>query len=99
MPSVIRTEVATLSNNGRSFIFSNLIYHNRLAMPPKTPVLLLILLQFVFTACKNNHTGQKPVMKDSTGSSTHTYAYDADFLSNHTKDLVELQNAEGAKVL
>ncbi len=58
----------------------------------------ILLLPF-FISC-NNSSVQKQTAKDtSTTTPSHTYAYDADFLVKHSKELVELKNSEGAKVL
>jgi hypothetical protein len=55
-----------------------------------------LLLPFLF-AC-NNNSNQKQTVKDTSASTSHTYAYDADFLVKHTNGVVELQNGD-AKVL
>ncbi len=51
----------------------------------------------VFAAC-TNHPQQTQAAKDSTATN-HTYAYDAGFLRDHTKNVLELENEEGARVL
>src|SRR6266446_4801122 len=61
--------------------------------------LFFLSLPFFCIAC-NNNSEQKQTSKDSSITVNHSYAYDADFLTKHTSQLVELQNPEGtAKVL
>ncbi|HYT43989.1 MAG TPA: DUF6786 family protein, partial [Methylomirabilota bacterium] len=61
--------------------------------------LFFVSLPFFCIACNNSSHQRAKVKEDSSRSTGHSYAYDADFLTSHTKELVELQNAEGAKVL
>ena len=61
--------------------------------------LFFVSLPFFCIACNNSSHQRTKAKEDSSRSTGHTYAYDADFLTNHTKELVELQNAEGAKIL
>jgi len=68
-------------------------------MRPQTPTVLAAALTFLVLSCHNNGSQKPAAMDSSTVSGTHTYASDDDFLGSHTKDLVELQSAEGAKIL
>jgi hypothetical protein len=61
--------------------------------------LFFVSLPFFCIACNNSSDQRAKAKEDSSRGTGHTYAYDADFLTNHTKELVELQNTEGAKIL
>src|SRR5205814_4320726 len=82
----------------RVFILSKLI-EKPTTMNIRRWHFFFMLLPFFCIACNNNSDQRTKAKEHCSRSTGHTYAYDADFLTSHTKELVELQNAEGAKVL
>ena len=56
--------------------------------------LLFILSTILFYAC-NDHGSQGPISKDSSSATIHNYAFDREFLRNHSKNIIELRNETG----
>jgi hypothetical protein len=53
----------------------------------------------VLMACNNNSSTASTELQKESAPASGTYAYDASFLRNHTKDVAELKNTDGARVL